>query len=117
MADDLDPSVVSSVVNANFKVLAETAQTGLAQAGALAAQDAVSHQRSMNMIRESYLMEGLGQRAGLDTAEAVATKKVAEADLSRTVSELGSAIAAIQQLLKGAQTTPPITSPGPVTGG
>jgi hypothetical protein len=105
----LDESIVADVANSNFKVVANAATVGLSQALSLAAQDAVSHQRVINSIRESALAEALGQRAGIDVTEAVSSKKVAEADLARTVDELGTAIAALQQIIKGAQTTPPPT--------
>ena len=105
----LNADIVEDIANSNFKVVAGAAAVGLSQALALAAQDAVSHQRAVNSIREVALGEMLGQRAGIDASEAVSTKKVAEADLARTIDELGSAIAALQQIIKGAQTTPPPT--------
>lgn len=110
---ELDTGVVESVINANFKVIAEANASGIALAGQLSAQNAVAHQNSMNLLREFAVLEATGQRAGIDIAEATAAKKVSEADLARSVSELGSAIAAIQQLMKGAQTTPPVTVPQP----
>ena len=106
---ELDPGVLAGVINANFKVISEMTTAGLAQAGSLSAQNAVAHQHGLNLVQQSVLTEALMQRAGIDVSEGTATKKVAEADLSRSVSELGAAIAALQQIIKGAQTTPPVT--------
>jgi hypothetical protein len=55
------------------------------------------------------LAEAIMPRAGVDVTEAVGAKKVAEADLARSVSELGTAVAALQQIVKTAQTTNPQT--------
>jgi len=66
----------------------------------------------MNLISQAFLAEAVLPRAGVDITEAVGAKKVAEADLARTVDELGTAIAALQQIMKGAQTTRPETGAG-----
>jgi hypothetical protein len=105
----LDPGVVESVINSNFKVLGETMSVGLAQANSLAALNATSHQQMINAIRELAIMEAAGQRAGIDLAESVAGKKMSEADLSRTLAELTAVVAQAMQSLKGAQTTRPET--------
>ena len=105
----LDETIVDDVANSNFKVVANATASGVAQAGSLAALNAASHQQGLNQITSAFLAEAIMQRAGVDVAEAVGVKKVAESDLSRSVSELGTAIAALQQIIKTAQTTPPIT--------
>jgi len=112
MPDNLDPSVVAGVANANFKVIAEATTAGIAQAGSLAAQNAASHQQAKNMIQEAFLAEALLPRAGVDPTESVAVKKTTEADLARSVAELAAAVSAIQQMLKGAQTSLPETGQG-----
>lgn len=101
----LDEGVVQSVINSNFKGHADlqTLVTGLA------AVNAQSHNKFVDAIREFALGEMVMQRAGIDVEEAISVKKVAEADLSRAVSELGTAIAALQQIIKTAQTTIPVT--------
>lgn len=106
----LDQTIVDDVANSNFKVVANAAATGMAQAMALAAQDAVSHQRIINGLRETAFAEATLQRAGIDPSEAAATKKVTESDLGRTVSELGAVVASLQQMIKTAQSTPPETA-------
>lgn len=108
----LDETIVADVANSNFKVIANATASGIAQAGSLAALNAASHQHSMNLISQAFLAEAVLPRAGVDITEAVGAKKVAEADLARTVDELGTAIAALQQIMKGAQTTRPETGAG-----
>lgn len=112
MPDTLDQSVVSGVANANFKVIAEATTAGIAQAGSLAAQNAVSHQQAKNMIQEAFLAEALLPRAGVDPTEAGGVKKVVETDLNRTLGELGATLSAIQQQLKAAQSSLPETGQG-----
>ena len=112
MAGALDDGVVNSVINEEFKVVAAAPTVGLSQAMALAAQDAVSHQRMINGYREMMFAEATGQRAGVDIAEAVASKKVTEADLSRSMAELVAVVTNAMQQLKGGQSTPPETATG-----
>ena len=101
----LDEGVVSAVINENFKTGA-----GLPSlVNNLAAINAQSHNKMLDSIREVAFGELVMQRAGLDVSEAVAAKKVSEADLGRSLGELGSAIAALQQIIKTAQSTPPPT--------
>ncbi len=103
----LSEGVIESVINNNFKVIAETMTMGLAQANSLAALNAVSHQKMVDSIRELNFMEAGGQRAGLDIAEAAAGKKMTEADLSRSLAELTNVVVQAMQAMKGGQTTPP----------
>jgi len=105
----LHEDIVADVANSNFKVVANATASGVAQAGSLAALNAASHQQGLNQISSAFLAEAIMPRAGVDITEAVGTKKVAEADLSRSVAELGTALAALQQIIKTAQTTLPIT--------
>lgn len=112
----LDSSVVSGVVNENFKVVASGPTVGLSQALAMQAQNAASHQLFINSIREFSMMEAFSQRAGADTSEAVAVKKISEADLNRTLAEAMTLVANAMQLVKASQSTPPISVPAPATG-
>jgi len=105
----LHEDIVADVANSNFKVIANATASGIAQAGSLAALNAASHQHALNLISSAFLAEAIMPRAGVDVTEAVGSKKVAESDLARTVDELGTAIAALQQIIKTAQTTPPVT--------
>lgn len=119
----IDEGILQSVINSNFKVMAEILSSAQAQAGAISAnamaisvQDMISHQRMTNAYREAFLAESLMTRAGPDIAEAVAAKKLSEADLARSMGELGNLVATLQQTIKGAQTTPPVTVAPPAAG-
>ncbi len=105
----LDETIVADVANSNFKVIANATASGIAQAGSLAALNAAANQHSLNLISQAFLAEAILPRAGVDVTEAVGSKKIAEADLARTVDELGTAISALQQIIKTAQSTPPTT--------
>ena len=51
----------------------------------------------------------LNRMNALDPEEAASIAKVEKSDLGKIISELGSQIAGLQQMLKGAQTTLPET--------
>ena len=90
MADDSGEIVKSqseSVAAANLKVLGD----GPAFYTNMSYGNAVSHQQGMNNI------------------QAAIVGKVAEAIIQTIPSEGGADVAALQQLMKGAQTTPPVT--------
>ena len=59
--------------------------------------NAVAHQHRVNAITEA------------------ATGKIVESIIAVSPSEGGADVAALQMLLKGAMTTPPVTAPPPVT--
>jgi hypothetical protein len=101
----LDESVVQSVVNANFKAIGEQPAL-VANAMSMSMQ---AHNNATNLIREGVLSEALGQRAGHDVSESSAVRTIATADLGRTLAEISGAIAGIQQMMKGAGNTPPVT--------
>lgn len=105
----LDQGVIDSVTNANFKTVAEAASVGLAQAMAVQAQNLASHQQRLNLLAESSLAQMLNKMNALDPEEAASISKVEKSDLGKIISELGSQIAGLQQMLKGAQTTLPET--------
>lgn len=90
MADDSSEIVKEqseSVAASNLKVTGD----GPAFYQNLAYANAVSHQQNMNQI------------------SAAIVGKVAEAIITVSPSEGGVDVAALQQLMKGAQTTPPVT--------
>lgn len=105
----LDQGTLDAVNNSNFKTIAEASAVGLAQAMAIQAQNAASHQNRVNVLAESALAAALKNQTELDPTEAASIRKVDNADLAKVLAELGSAIASIQQSLKGAQTTLPET--------
>lgn len=94
----LDPGIIDSVTNANFKSLAE-----------MQVVNALGHQNRMNAIFESSIGQIVNKMNTLDPTEAASISGVVSADLSEKISELGAAVAGIQQLMKGAQTTLPET--------
>jgi len=106
---ELDQSTLQAVANGNYKTNAEFVTQALAQAGAMQFQNAVSHQNRVNVLAESALAKMLKNSTELDPEEASAIKKVDNSDLAKVLAELGAAVSAIQQQLKGAQTSLPET--------
>jgi len=105
----LNETIVEDVGNSNFKVIANATASGIAQAGSIAALNASSHQHALNLISAAFVAESVLPRAGIDVTESTAVKKVAEADLARSVAEMGTAVSALQQIIKTALSTPPVT--------
>lgn len=96
---NLDAGVLESVVNANFKTLAE-----------LVASNAAAHQNRLNLIAESSIGQIVNRMNTLDPTEAASISTVVRSDLAKAVADLGAAVGSIQQYVKGAQTTPPVTA-------
>lgn len=94
----LDPGVVESVINSNFKILAEQVAT-----------NAAAHQHRLNLIAESSIGQIVNKMNSLDPAEAASISTVVRSDFSKAIADLGASIASLQQFVKGAQTTPPVT--------
>jgi hypothetical protein len=105
----LDQGTLDAVNNSNFKTIAEAGAITLSQVIALQAQNAASHQNRVNVLAEAALAAALKNQTELDPTEAASIRKVDNADLAKVLAELGSAVAGIQQMLKGAQTTLPET--------
>jgi len=124
MSDKLEPIVVDSVANTNFKNLAEFPTlffTQMMEDGRV-----VTKAQNENLVRGSARLNG-----GLDTLTTRALKDVAELDMSeasaivkagtgvdpqsqgnllgQTLAQLAAAVSAIQQYAKTAQTTPPVS--------
>jgi len=94
----LDPGVVESVINSNFKTLAEQV-----------ASNTANHQHRLQLIAESSVGQIVKNMNEIDPAEAVSVAATVRSDLSGAVAALGAATATLQQLIKAAQTTPPPT--------
>ena len=75
----------------------------------MAAQNAVANQQAMNLLGVSVVAKNTDIIANLQPAEASAQTGILTSGLSSKLAELGASIAAIQQSLKGAQSTPPVT--------
>lgn len=107
MADSVNPQVVDAVTGENFKVGAG----GPAFYLNMAMSDAVSHQRSVNLVREAILARATKQIVGEDPQTAVSDQKVLSGnDLASTITQLLAALASNQQSAKVAQSTPPETA-------
>jgi hypothetical protein len=103
----LDQGVLDVVANNNLKNIGEAG----AFYAMLAMGDAVAHQRRTHVLSESILAAAVKGISEIDPLEAVsALKTLSGNDLAQNLAALGSAIAQIQQLVKGAQTTPPPTA-------
>lgn len=96
---ELDPGVLAAVANSNFKAAAE-----------MGMYNALSHQNRLNLLAEASLGKILKNMNELDPEEAASIAGVVASDLSEKIGELSAAVASAQQLMKGAQTTPPPTA-------
>ena len=94
----LDPGVVESVINSNFKTLAEQV-----------ASNTANHQHRLQLIAESSVGQIVNRMNAVDPIEALAVGGIARSDLSKELAALAASVAGIQQYIKGAQTTPPPT--------
>ena len=97
----LDPGVVDSVVNSNFKAIAEQVATNV-----------LGHQHRLQILAEKALGNTLMAMDNVQTSvpQGLGIQAAESGGLSSQIASLGSAIAALQQLVKGAQTTPPPTA-------
>ena len=95
----LDEGVLDSVSNSNFKTLGEQV-----------AVNAAAHHNRLSILAESSLGQILNTLNAIDPTEAVSIGGVVNSDLAKAISDLGGAVAGIQQMMKGAQTTPPVTT-------
>lgn len=94
----LDPGVLESVINANFKTLAEQVSTNIS-----------AHQNRLQILAEKSLAKSLESMDTMQVSEGLGVAAAQRGDLSKVLSELGGVVAALQQQMKGAQTTPPVT--------
>ncbi len=109
-----DPGLVDSVANGNIKTVAEMAAWSTAQvmaAHAQVVQDHAAHRARLNILAEKFLATSVKSADEVDPEQAAATLKLLTGnDLGQVLSSLGTAVAQIQQLMKGAQSTPPETA-------
>jgi len=94
----LDESILAAVANANFKSMAE-----------FSVQNLMSHQNRLQILAEKALSKSLESMDTTDVAEGLGLAAAQRGDLSKTIADLGAAISSLQQYVKGAQTTPPVT--------
>ena len=120
MSEKLEPILVDSVANTNFNNLAEFPT--LHFAAMMQDNKVISKQQNENMVRgssrfngalDSLMVRGLKDVAELDMGEASAMVKAGTGVdpqsqgylLGQTLGQLSAAVAAIQQLVKTAQST------------
>jgi len=110
VADEVQTVVdaaVEAVNVANVKTVAEMSAWTTAQS----MKDHVAHSKRLDIMAESYLARTLGNADSIDPEQAVATLKLLTGnDQAQALATLGASIANLQQLMKGAQTTPPATA-------
>ncbi len=115
MADVLNAQVVDDVTASNFKIVAGAAgeaQAMMARAAALSFQEYASYS-SMRISMANQLFFKAGEELiKVDPTEAISVAKelAASTDLPTTLGNLQAALAAFQQFVKSAQTTPPVTT-------
>ena len=124
MGTALEPAIVDSIVNANFKNLAE--YPTLHFQNMMEDSRIIGKQMNENLVRGSARLNG-----ALDSLIVRGVKDIAEPDMSeaqsivkmgtgvdpqsqghllaQSVAQLSAAVAAIQELVKAALTTPPVT--------
>lgn len=96
----LSQEIIDAVANSNFKAMAEMQLT-----------NQLAHQQRLQILAESSLGTVLERMNTLDPTEAAGVSGVVASDLAEVIGQLSGAVASAQQLMKGAQTTPPVTTP------
>lgn len=94
----LDESILASVANANFKSMAE-----------FSVQNLLSHQARLQILAEKALSKSLESMDTTDVPEGLGIAAAQRGDLSKVLADLGGTVASLQQMVKTAQTTPPVT--------
>ena len=102
----LDEGVLQSVINSNFKTLAEQVASNVA-----------SHQQRLQLLAESSLGQILNRMNSVDPLEARALSTLSRSAQPAEAQANALAAALSQILTKAGQTTPPVTAPPPATGG
>lgn len=94
----LDPGVIESVINSNFKTLAE-----------MGTINALSHQNRLQILAEKALATSLENMDSVDVEEGLGLSAAQRGDLAKQISDLAAAVASVQSSIKGGQTVPPVT--------
>lgn len=103
-ATGVDHEVVKSVAGTNFKVLGDLP----AQLTGQMIQNALNHQNRVSALSEAALAASIRSLTDVDPTEAKSLKELFTGNaLGEQIAALGSAIAGLQQMVKGAVTTPP----------
>lgn len=107
-----DPGILQSVANGNMKTVADASAHSMAtimESQAVMFQNLVASSNRLNGMLDAAVGEQVRRMSSLDPAEAMSIAQTARADLADQLASLTAAVAAMQQQVKGAQTTPPVT--------
>ena len=104
----IDQGVFDSVASSNFKVLSDGPAFFMNQLIA----DSLTNQRNVNSLREASIGALLKDFSNPTIEEGMAVNKMSTGnDLGQQMSALGNIVASLQQSMKGAQTTHPVSAP------
>lgn len=95
----IDQGTLDGVNNVNVKTLGETQTVNY-----------LAHQNRTFLLAEASLAQQLNRMNSLDPAESAAIQGVVGADLAKALGNLAAMVSNTQQMLKGAQSTPPPTA-------
>ncbi len=116
MPDVLNSQVTDTINTTNAKTVGEgtafatnLAHQNFAQAAGLAAQNAVTVQQRMNDVGVQASQAFTNNMHNLDMVQAASMATLKGSELPGIMAQLGSVVAALQQIVKTAQTTPPQT--------
>lgn len=108
----IDDSTLQAVANSNYKAVGEVAAVQLGQLLVIqteAFRDAQISRKRLDIMAEASLAQQVKNLNELDPVEAMSEVKAFTGnDVASQISALGAAISGIQQLVKTAQTTPPV---------
>jgi hypothetical protein len=93
-----NPDFAEGVALTNFKALAE-----------MGAINALGHSKRLDLIAETGLVTALDHLTTTSVPEGLGLSAAQGGDLSKVMAELGGVTAALQQYVKGAGATPPVT--------
>jgi hypothetical protein len=118
MADVVNPQAVDAITIGNVKTIAETLAAANANLGQMAAhslglamQNSVAQQQALNQISNAVVTQAVNMLLNLDPLEAVGAAKVLTGnDVAQQIAQLAAAVSSVQQQVKAAQTTPPVTA-------
>lgn len=127
---EIDPSIQQSVSEDNLKNIAgnpanahamlmsaaAAAQATIMQAAAVSFQDLVAASARRNQVADAAMAQAIKGFNEMDPQQALALSKGLSADLPDVLASLLAALNSGQEGVKAAQTTPPVTSPGPRAG-
>jgi hypothetical protein len=97
----LDPGVVDSVVNSNFKILAEQVATNI-----------LGHQHRLQILAEKSLATSLQamDSNSVSVSQGLGIQAAESGGLANQIASLAAAVSSIQSYVKAGQTTPPKTA-------